>query len=189
MPEIASLDSLTVDRDSSGKLAPETNEIDELGGDAVKARGLTKSEKRDYIGPMLEGEEVPPDVLAEWFDEKIVAPDLRKKVDEVNRAYADAGVDKQYGGVTPEFVEEELTEDAENGLFFAILLASGEDMERFVDFYRKLYSQDLSVEDLHEFGADPRDMDDEELRALGMVPDEARAQYTELLSEDDDEGN
>lgn len=176
MPEIASLDDLTVERDSRGNLQAETVEVEELDGAAVQARPLTKAEKREYIAPMMEGEEVPSEVLAEWFDEKIAEPDLT----EHDRCPDD--------GVNAEFVDEELTEGAEDGFFFAILLASG--LDEFVNFHRKLYSADFSAEDLAEFDLDPRDMDDDDLRALGLNPERARETYTEMLADDEvGEGN
>lgn len=168
--ETVSLDSVTVERDSRGRLTSEYYYVEELDGE-VKSRGLTKSEKRNHLGPMLDGEEIGSDVLAEWFEEKIDDPDLTE--------HPRAGED----GLTAEFVEEELTEDAEDGFFFAVLLAS--DLDELVNFYRKLYAGDMTVEDLEDMNIDPASLSEEEAVALGLDAEE----LDEAASSEDGEGN
>lgn len=206
MSDTVSLSDVTVDRDSSGKLAPETHHSPEVGGN-VTVRPFSKVEKRQVMAKLFPSEseieqleeaesedDVPEDMLlspeemADYFDEKVVDPNLS------NHARApDDGLDA-------EFVQVELTDnvdgggDAAEGFLFAILEASNE--EEIVTFLRRMRDGELTLDDLREIGIDPTDLNEEEMEDLGLDDEQIEQVHLEAagdLEADDeaeaDEGN
>lgn len=114
--DVVSLGEATLQRDSEGKLMPSKEYVREMNGH-VLARPLTRDERKRFVTDLLEGEkdELSDADLAELFDLKIVDPDL-----------SDHPLCED-GRVTERFVREGLNQSQEDGLFIAVLLASGED--------------------------------------------------------------
>lgn len=114
--DVVSLGEATLQRDSEGKLMPSKEYVREMNGN-VLARPLTRDERQRFVTDLLEGEkdELSDAELAELFDLKVVDPDLSE-----HPLCED-------GRVTERFVREGLNQSQEDGLFIAVLLASGED--------------------------------------------------------------
>lgn len=114
--DVVSLGEATLQRDDEGRLMPSKEYVREMDG-YVLARPLTRDERKRFVTDLVEGEkeELSDAELAELFDLKVVNPDLTQ-----HPLCED-------GHVTERFVREGLNQSQENGLFIAVLLASGED--------------------------------------------------------------
>lgn len=133
------LDEITLDRDpETGELEPKAVDVEEIGkeGETVRALPLNKAARRKYLKPLREGEDVGDELLARMFDDHLVEPDLT----EHPRCPDD--------GVSERFIREDLDPAAEDGLFIAILEASGE--RELVELLRKVNRGELTEEDLEE---------------------------------------
>lgn len=127
MADKVSLDDISLKRDSNGDLVPVTVYVEELGGE-ITARPMTKSARQRYLAPLADEEdagELSNEMLAGLFSEHIVEPDMN--------------------GVDAEFIENNLNPSAEHGLFFGVLLASGE--EEVVEEFRKALNGELAEDE------------------------------------------
>lgn len=106
----------TLDRDDEGNLKAETVFVEELDAD-VEARPLNKAARRKYLSNLGEGEDLTAEETASLFREHVVDPDPADFPDEA----------VPYDEYTAEYIDEDMHTTLEDGLFIAILLASGED--------------------------------------------------------------
>lgn len=157
-----SADEILIPRDEQGAIVPEEVFVEEFE-DTVVAKPMNKAARRRYLEPIAEAAsvaeaisegEIDADALSEedqdelenlglsteeqaqMFEEHIVEPDL-------SAAYRKAtGGEKEE--LDAEFLDEYLDPNAENPLFYAILLASGE--EEAVESHREALAEQADAE-------------------------------------------
>lgn len=137
MSNKVSLEDITVQRDESGQIQPKTVYVDELNGE-VDVRPMSRADRKKYLSEIFEPEDtdkelLPDEVLAEMITKLVVTPDLTEHPRCPDNE------------VSPEFLQNELDPQYEMGLFYAILLASGD--EEVVDEFRRIESGDLTEEE------------------------------------------
>lgn len=161
-----SADEILIPRDDQGAIVPEEVYVEEFD-DTVVAKPMNKAARRRYLEPIAEAASVAeaissgdldPDDLSEdeeaemenlglsdgeqaaMFEDHIVEPDL-------SAAYAEA-TDGEKETLDAEFLDEFLDPNAETPLFYAILLASGE--EEAVESHRGALAEQTEAEDESE---------------------------------------
>ena len=118
-----SLDDITVERGDDGELLAKEVYVEELDAH-VKARPMTNGAQNRYLGAVGEDGELSNEDLAGLFSDHIVKPDL--------------------SDIDAAFIENDMKPGTEEGLLFAVLLAS--DMDDGVEQMRDAREAELNDE-------------------------------------------